>query len=94
MTLLDSFMEWCFDHGAVGFIAMMVGLLALAGAAVGVIAAPFAIYDAMQPTFTLRKDQWGCTANHTELISGGYFAGKVWMPTTTPETVCDQWSRR
>lgn len=49
---------------------------------------PFAIYqEAVADKFELRKDQWTCSAEHTNLIpmaKGG----------TIPVTVCDTWQRK
>jgi hypothetical protein len=89
MSAMDDFMGWCFDRGILGMIVFAAAILAVCA----VVIAPFVVWDASQPHFSLRKDQWACTAAHDEVTSGGYFSGKVWIPTTSVSRVCDQWSR-
>ena len=93
-NVASSFVDWCLDNDFIGMcvflLAIIVGALAVAAA----ILAPFIIADAREPNFSLKKAEWGCTASHQAVIHGGYMSGKVWIPTTSIVTVCDQWTRR
>lgn len=76
-------MDGGITRALLGVTVMTVGLMAL-------VVTPFFLYEASQPHFALRKDQWGCTASHRE--THYVMVGKVMTPQTT--TVCDQWTRR
>ena len=45
-------------------------------------------------TFSLKKDQWTCTKEHTETHTSSMLVGKVMVPQTRTETVCDRWERK
>lgn len=53
------------------------------------------IYDSVTAeTFSLRKDEWVCAKSHTENVTTLMPVGKVMVPMTNTDAVCDQWIRR
>lgn len=73
----------------IGFAALVVLSVVVAGCAL------WAVYDAVTAeTFSLRKDEWTCTASHEETVTTWIVVGNVQVPQITTTTVCDQWTRR
>lgn len=73
----------CIDALFFGILgALMAVMLGLLG---------YMAYDGIvADKFSLRKDSWECTREHTEM--GQMLVGKVMVPTFN--TVCDQWTAK
>lgn len=87
----DEFLGWCLDHLG-GFVIMVIlGTLAL----LFVLGLWAMIYDANSPHFQLKKSDWRCTQEHTEVSAPTYVkSGDVMVPVGGgSRQVCDQWSR-
>lgn len=88
-------LEWAADQGFLMFavflifveVPLLVGLCAL-------LASPFLIWSARQPRFSLRKDEWVCTAWREEWITVPIVVGKVIIPQQRKVSVPVQWTRR
>ena len=46
------------------------------------------------PTFELYKNQWTCSQSHREDTTMYVQTGKVLVPITSHDKVCDQWTRK
>lgn len=62
---------------------------------ISIIALPFVFYyDSKSPTFSLKKDEWGCTKDQTYTTTTMIMIGKVMVPQVNTNTECVQWSRK
>lgn len=82
--------KWMFEDDSIIFT--MVKLFGMIFLITGLIAAPFAYMDAHEPNFTLKKAEWHCTASHPETTTTYVMSGKIAIPITTTNTVCNQWT--
>lgn len=64
-----------------------VSILALIAMPVGFVA------EANADRFSLRKDEWKCTAARSEPYIVNTIIGRAIIPMAYERTVCDQWSR-
>ena len=83
-------LEWIFDHIFPWLIIAFVVFL--------FFAIPAMIYawvqDSKSPTFTLRKDEWQCTASRLVPVTTYVQSGKVLIPITSTHKDCTQWSEK
>jgi len=90
VTTGERFMDWTFDHimpwlvgGAIVFLVIFIA------------AAPFAIYaDSKAERFSLKKDEWVCSASVERAETVYVNSGKVGVPVTTYSKHCTQWSEK
>lgn len=76
-----------------GFAILLCGLgLTWAGWAMAAGWRPFA--SAPDPQIALRSSQWRCAKSHKSQSTALIPAGKVMMPVTTTQQVCDRYERR
>lgn len=71
-------------------------LVALAAAVLGLMGWVLVMLwqESQAPAFELRKDEWSCTAEHTETRYRPQLVGKVTIMVPYTESVCDRWERR
>lgn len=90
MNLGEKFMEWTFDNifpwlagSAIVFVVILIVL------------APFAIYaEYKAEKFSLRKDEWNCTASVERASTTYVQSGNVLLPITSYNKQCTQWSAK
>ena len=77
----DDFFFWLLC-GLIGLIMLLTGLVIYG-----------AIVESLSPTFTLTKNQWRCSASHTQITQGMILVGKTMVPTSNVSTICDNYER-
>jgi hypothetical protein len=84
-------LDWCMEHLVLPVIIALIVALVF----VGLPALGYALWkDAHSPTFTLKKNEWACTQSHERPITTYVQSGKVLIPITSYERVCDTYERR
>lgn len=80
--------SWIFDDDStfLGFGKLMLVITIV----VVLLVLPFAVYDSLQPSFTLQKVDWSCVRSHLEWHT--VLVGKV--PVQRQEEVCDSYERK
>lgn len=54
----------------------------------------FYIQEKSPDLVTLKKNEWFCSQQHSEVTTSMIMTGKVMVPVTTTHEVCDQYNRR
>jgi hypothetical protein len=91
--LLPLWAVWTmFDEGDTGLAAAML----LIGFPICVLLGclPWAFYaEEQDPKLHLNKTHWSCTASHNQTTTTYVMSGKIMVPITSTQRVCDQYSR-
>ena len=72
-------------------IMVLFGMTALAFVLLLVLGA---VEEAKSPVFTLHKNEWVCSMEHTQVNTTFMLSGKTMIPLTTSVTICDRYDRR
>jgi membrane protein YdbS with pleckstrin-like domain len=71
---------------------VLLGLMGLGGLLL-VFCLYMLVSCALSPSFSLTKSEWRCTASHMETHTTWMLSGKVLVPITSIDTVCDVYQR-
>lgn len=86
----NSVFDWLMDHVMPWIINVGIVLIVLL-----FVLAPFAIYaEYKAEKFSLKKDEWSCTASVERPTTTYIQSGNVMVPITTYSKHCTQWSER
>lgn len=87
---MDDFLEFI----VMKIIAPLAIFLVLVGLIFIIIILPIAYYqDSHDPHKSLNMKDWFCSRDHEETMTTMVMAGKVMVPMTTTQHVCDQYNR-
>jgi len=101
-VICTGFLVWYFvwlvtDFFSAGEIAFMgvLGIVTylLVGPLIIWLAYSADAYDKSPNLVTLKKHEWVCSASHQETTTTFVMSGKVMVPVTSIDTICDQYSR-
>ena len=87
-AVLGPILDLIFSFGTLMFLVIVgvIGVLVLLG--IG------AWEEAKSPVFTLHKNEWVCSMEHTETSTTLISSGKTLIPLVTSSSVCDRYDRR
>lgn len=89
--MMEDLLYWI----ATKIVIPIVVVITLALFFVGLPMWGWSVYKQSQsPTFELYKNQWTCSQSHREDTTMYVQSGKVLVPVTSHEKVCDQWTRK
>lgn len=90
MGLGERVLDWMMEHVVTWLVTLLI-----VGVVVVLIVAPFAIYaDMKAERFSLRKDEWSCSASVERPVTTYIQSGNVMIPITSYTKHCTQWSER
>lgn len=86
----NDVMEWLFDHVVPWMMSAAIVVVVLL-----VILAPFAFYaEYTAEKFSLKKDEWVCSASVERASTTYVQSGNVMVPITTHSKHCTQWTEK
>lgn len=89
---LWAMLYYLWDEGS-HVATIVLGLIGVPAALV-IGALPYGLYlDSSGPTIELQKSEWSCTRAHKETTTSYVMSGKVMVPITTTDDVCDAYER-
>ncbi len=90
MNLADRIIDWFMDNVMGWFL--IIGIVLIAAF---VLILPFALYaEYTAEKFSLKKDEWQCTASVERSSTTYVQSGSVLLPITTYSNHCTQWSAK
>lgn len=90
MNLGDKIWDWIEEY-VMPWVMIGFGVLLIAGVIAFIVAL---ITWISSDSFSLRKDDWICTASHVEEVTTYVKSGDVQVPITSEYDECDQWSKK
>lgn len=88
MTLSDRIIDWTMDH-VVGWL--LIGITVFVVGAIGALIY-YGYQDSHSPTISLKKSEWTCTHSHRVTTTTYVMSGKVIVPITTTDNICDNYT--
>ena len=89
--LWAAIVTWQDDDNLICFLVLSIGLPL--GCLLGILPWALIAENRSPDLATLKKNEWVCSASHVESSTTYVMSGKIMVPITSNDTVCDQYNR-